>query len=360
MKKHYQQHVFWKGGSAPEAPDYEAQAIAQGKAELEAQREATQANRVNQVNPWGSLSWTQTPGTFDQAGYDAAMSAYKADPFTTAAGSSPFAGVTSGDGLSSKMMGGLINGLYPGSAGTSGGSVGVAPNKADYYGSPSWTQTVALNPAEQAKLDAQRGIESSFMNTATGMAGRVGDAYADPFSMEGAPEAGRAGFEVSKEYQDAIMSRLAPDLLRQRQRQEAQLIAQGVGGNTNSGAWDRAQQDLGRNETDASMQALMKGYDVANTEFDKSNIARQNWTTEQQMLRDRPMTEIMNVLRGVTPTSNPAFEGFAQQGVANAADLSGATGAKYAADMNAYNAKQQQAAQTQQALGTVAMGAIML
>jgi hypothetical protein len=108
------------------------------------------------------------------------------------------------------------------------------------------------------------------------------------------------------------------------------------------------------------MQALMKGYDVANNEFDKSNIARQNWTNEQQMLRDRPMTELMNTLRGVSPTSNPVFNDFAKQGAAAGADLSGATGAKYAADMNAYNSKQQQVAQTQQAAGSVAMAGAMV
>jgi hypothetical protein len=337
MKKHYQQHVFWKGGSTPAAPNYEAQAVAQGKADLQAQREATQANRVNQTNPWGSLTWSQTPGAFDQSGYDTAMTDYN----TKRAESNNILG----KGGQAFMLG--DNSLS-------------MPTRDQFTGGSTWTQNVSLNPADQAKLDAQRGIESGLMDTATGMSSRVGDAYANPFSMAGAPEAGRTGFEVNKEYQDAIMSRLAPDLLRQRQRQEAQLIAQGVGGNTNSGAWDRAQSDLGRNETDASMQALMKGYDVANNEFDKSNIARQNWTNEQQMLRDRPMTELLNTLRGVIPASNPAFEGFAQQGVANAADLSGATGAKYAADMNSYNAKQQQAAQNQQAAAGIATTAMVL
>lgn len=302
---------------APPAPDYRGQAIEQGQANLAAQREAIAANRVNQSNPWGNNEWTQAANTFDQAGYDSAMSTYNTPT-----------------GMYGGRKGRNFLGMF--------GKTGNAPDRNAFTTQGKWSNKVTLNEQDQARLNSRRNIDEGLMGQASSMAGRAGDAYDDPFSLDGAPAAGRAGFEVNKEYQDAIMSRLAPDLLRRRERQEAQLIAQGVGGNTGSESWNRAQQDLGRDENDASTQALMKGYDVANTEFDKSNTARTNWINEKTMMRDRPMDELLNVLRGTNPVSNPNFGNFAQQGTAEAANLSGAAGAQYGAAMDKYNAKNAQ------------------
>jgi hypothetical protein len=58
--------VFGGGPSAPAAPDYAGAAEATAKANLDAARAATAANRVNQVTPYGNVNYEQT-GT-DQYG----------------------------------------------------------------------------------------------------------------------------------------------------------------------------------------------------------------------------------------------------------------------------------------------------
>jgi hypothetical protein len=50
-----------KGGSAPPPPDYRAAAVETAKGDLDAARAAAAANRVNQVTPYGSLTYSQNP-----------------------------------------------------------------------------------------------------------------------------------------------------------------------------------------------------------------------------------------------------------------------------------------------------------
>jgi hypothetical protein len=51
-----------KGGSAPPPPDYRAAARETAAGDLEAARAASAANRVNQVTPYGSLTYSQNEG----------------------------------------------------------------------------------------------------------------------------------------------------------------------------------------------------------------------------------------------------------------------------------------------------------
>jgi hypothetical protein len=65
------------GGSAPPAPDYKGAAQATADGDLRNLNAQTVANRPNQVTPWGTSSWSQTP-TVDQAGFDAALKDWNA------------------------------------------------------------------------------------------------------------------------------------------------------------------------------------------------------------------------------------------------------------------------------------------
>jgi hypothetical protein len=368
MKKFGRWYPLFKGGSAPPPPDYIGQAREQGQQNLLAQQIATQANRVNQITPWGSSTWSSSPAP----GYPSS-SVPTTVPFSAGQQSQPIQqaaksanSVNPYDPVKQQLLAFSGEGrATPAQQAAKAAQAGVpfGPGSGQILSAiapQQWTNTVALNPAEQEKLDRQRAIDAGLGTQAQSMLGRVTDSYAQPFTLDGAPAAGVAGFGANEEYRQAIMSRLAPDLLRQRERQEAQLIAQGVGGNTNSGAWDRAQQELGRNETDASLQALLAGYDVSNKEFDKSNTARGIWIGEQEALRDKPLNEMLALLRGSTPATNPIFNNFAQQGTGAAADISGAAGAQYGAALDKYNADQAQRAQTTSTVASAALTAAII
>ena len=71
-------HPGYNGkSSAPPAPDYTAAANATAAGNLEAAKYTTQANRVNQVTPYGNLTYTQSGGGLNQSAYDQAMQNYK-------------------------------------------------------------------------------------------------------------------------------------------------------------------------------------------------------------------------------------------------------------------------------------------
>lgn len=57
-----------KGGSAPPPPDYTGAAKATAAGDLEAARAAAAANRVNQVTPYGNLTYSMNPEDVDQFG----------------------------------------------------------------------------------------------------------------------------------------------------------------------------------------------------------------------------------------------------------------------------------------------------
>jgi hypothetical protein len=57
-----------KGGSAPPPPDYAGAAKATAAGDLEAARTAAAANRVNQITPYGNLTYSMNPNDQDQWG----------------------------------------------------------------------------------------------------------------------------------------------------------------------------------------------------------------------------------------------------------------------------------------------------
>ena len=104
-----------KKSSPPPAPDYAALAEQTAKSQNEQLKWQTNANRPNQNNPWGSVSWSQDP-------------------------------------------------------------------------QGNWTQNVTLNPAEQAQLDANRGIQKGLTDTAGTLLGQAQRSLSTPLSTEGLPD----------------------------------------------------------------------------------------------------------------------------------------------------------------------------
>jgi hypothetical protein len=149
------------GGSAPPPPDYAAAARETAAGNKEAARYATNANRINQVTPYGSLTYSKTQPTFDQAGYDAAMTAYNAgggaaaQPQTQA----PQNFAPEGQDLS----GGSVQPV-------AGGTARTAPRREDFMGPDDgggWTQTMNLTPQAQATLDKQMALSDQYADTAS-------------------------------------------------------------------------------------------------------------------------------------------------------------------------------------------------
>jgi hypothetical protein len=210
------------------------------------------------------------------------------------------------------------------------------PNRVNAYGEEkwsqdpagAWTQTTTLNPAEQAQLDANRGIQKGLTDTAGGLLGQAQGSLSKPLTTEGLPawqgydtsklaqsdpnaitqglpamgtaptsgpmgntsiDAGPMGntsidggamgvalvggqFNMSptgnnKAIQDAWMSRIAPQRQLQRSDEVNRLKQQGI--TENSDAWTRALRRMDEGDTDAQNQALIHGTQEYGNEFQR-------------------------------------------------------------------------------------------
>lgn len=185
-------------GSAPETPDYAAAAEQTAAGNLENARYATQANRPNQITPWGNITW-DNGSSFDQSGYNAAMDAYNQG---MASGQNPQGGSwqrqrtgseSFGDSGSTPIWGDVWVPNGPGSAGGATGG-GTMPTRDQFTnpGGDNWTSTVTLSPEMQAMLDQQNKLQMGMFGAQDQALGRVNEMMGQGFDMSGMPAWGQA------------------------------------------------------------------------------------------------------------------------------------------------------------------------
>src|SRR5262245_16978334 len=116
----------------PPAPDYTGAAEQEAAGNLAMARYQTNANRVNQINPWGSITYTNEQ-SFDQEGYNNALKAWQDENNARA-----------GQGYWQTVGGGESSDGYQQWVST-GGDASTAPRAADYM-RDNWTQTQTLTP----------------------------------------------------------------------------------------------------------------------------------------------------------------------------------------------------------------------
>lgn len=297
--------------SAPPPPDYEGAARATAQGNLEATRYATEANRINQFTPYGSLTYRQTPSTsVDYDAYDKAMADYnrKVDEAYRNAGLSSMGSQTqpSREQFMSQFR---------------------APNVNDFSRtSTAWEQNVTLTPEAQAALDQQLALNRKYGETANVGFDRVRQLFENPqLDTSGLPT---RGIDVGQTAQQAIMSRLQPQLAQQEESLRARLANQGIG--LGSEAYGREQMLASQRRNDLEMQAALQGISL-----DQANRAAA--LQEQAYMQDRPLN-LINALRSGNQVVNPQFQQFYQQQVATGPDLSGAAQQQYQANLGASNA----------------------
>ena len=274
--------------SAPAAPDPYATANAQADANIRAAQATAALNRVNQIGPRGSITWSQPSA---------------AQP--TASGSS--------QSISVPGVGNINVPNFSGSGAT-------------YDMSQPWTQTTTLDPADQALLTGSQGIGQKALDTfrmpdlaysaagaaapvtslsPTGYAvqsqvGNVGDIQrsipgfgniqtsvgnggpiqgrADTRGVQAIPTADNAALNqaINATYNQAT-SRLDPQWDLQQRQLETQLANQGIP--QNSDAWNQAMSQFQRQKTDAyntaENQAVLTGNTVEQNQFGMGLAANQ-------------------------------------------------------------------------------------
>ena len=252
-----------KAPKAPPAPDPAATARAQAAANRETAITQFGLNAVNQVTPYGNLTYTQT-GTWDD-------------------------------------------------------------------GTPRFTATQTLSPAEQEALDLSNRAQSLYGTATVNQLGAVQDRLSRPFEFDagayGDTAMGRDAVER------ALMERLQPQLERDRAAMETRLANQGI--MLGSEAYRNAMSDYERQVADQRLAVV----GAAGQEENRMAALRQQRLQEQLALRSQPINEATGLLTGQM-VGTPQFTNTPQTNVAPT-DYLGAVGMQQAALQNQYNQRMQ-------------------
>ena len=319
---------------APPAPDYTAAANATAAGNLETAKFTTAANRVNQVTPYGSLTYSMSP-TIDQGAYDKAMADYQSQLANYNQSLQSYNAQPAGNNYYNNFgMGGMASFAANQPRGEAP-IAPIAPTADKYQTGQNWTATQTLSPEQQAIYEQESRLNQGLLSTANrGLdyannvlsqpgvdlsqlpsltsnvpTGKLATGYdvqsatgnvANPnvqtsLNLSGVPalksnidQYGQIqnqintqglpsyGINPGETYSDAIMRRLQPDLERQRSAEEARLANQGIG--LGSNAYSTAKDILGRQQNDAMTSAIIQGMQTglqANQQQFGQNAAQQ-------------------------------------------------------------------------------------
>lgn len=187
-----------------------------------------------------------------------------------------------------------------------------------------WSATQTLSPEQQQILQRNQNLSTGLLGTAETGLGKVNELLANPTIDESRlADMPIQGMSV----QDAIMSRLEPQIGRQREQLSANLANQGIP--IGSEAYTNAMTDQSQRENDLLTQAALQGI---NTGLG----ARQQGIQEQAFLQDRPLN-VINALRTGNQVGMPQFTSVPQQATTTGPNMLGAAQAQGQWDQNMYN-----------------------
>jgi hypothetical protein len=209
----------------------------------------------------------------------------------------------------------------------------------DPYGNTLYTATQTLAPDQQKLLNQTTELNTGLLGTA-----QSGLDYANKvLSTPGVDTSKLAstGINPGQSYQDAIMSRLSPQLDRENAQLEQQLANRGIAAGTD--AYNQAKTLQAQNQNDRLNSAVVQGMNTG--------LAANQQGFQQQAYNQMQPINVINALRTGSQVQNPNFVSTPQQANTAGPDILGATNAQYQNQLNAYNA--------QQAAGGGFMGGLM-
>ena len=200
----------------------------------------------------------------------------------------------------------------------------------DPYGNTLYTATQTLAPAQQDILNSTNQLNQGLMDTAN-----TGLNYANQVLSQPGVDTSQlpqTGINPGQSYQDAMMSRLAPQIDRQNAQLEQQLANRGIAQGTD--AYNQAKQLQAQQNNDLLNSATVQGMNTG--------LAANQQGFQQQAYNQMQPINVINALRTGSQVQNPQFANTPQQANTAGPDLLGAANAQYQNQLSAYNAQQAQ------------------
>lgn len=189
-----------------------------------------------------------------------------------------------------------------------------------------WTQTVNLNAEGQKALDLQQGMSTKYAQAANVGFDKARSVFENPQIDESLLP--QRGIDLGKTAQEALLSRIEPNLEREDEALRTRLANQGIG--LGSTAYGREMALQGQKGTDLRLQAALQGINL-----DQAN--RASALNEAYAAQSRPL-DLINSLRTGAQVQNPTFQSYAQQATTGGPDLLNAANQQYSAQIDATNA----------------------
>jgi hypothetical protein len=381
-----------KSVSPPPTPDYIGAAKEQGRQNVISAERSVQLSNPNMYTPYGTQTVSYSDPTFDESGYNTALSGYNSKVDRN----SFYDTVSDDSGASSSVFNqAAYNKALR--------DVGAAPDRADFMkggGIPTITQT--LTPEAQKTLEAQQrvqlalaGLGETGVNTAQNVLSTPFQPTSTQINKEFA-DYGRARGDIDTSNlaampinagtraQDLILQRLQPTMDQGDTSFKQALANQGLAPGTR--AYDAAfrNREMGKNDLinqaalqgiGLDMSARQQGYNelmgraglynsALGQDFGQAlsraqfgNTAQQQQLAQDLTLRGQPLNEIIGLMGG-SQIQLPQFAGYQGTSIAPPPTF-GATQAQGNAAMQNYGVQQSGANATTQGLTSAAMAAAM-
>lgn len=211
-------------------------------------------------------------------------------------------------------------------------------------GDGTWNQTQTLTPQAQATLDKQMALSDKYADTASQGFDKVQGLLSNPeLDMSQLPS---RALNVGQTAQEAIMSRLQPQLAQQEEALRTRLANQGI--TLGSDAYGKEMTAQGQRGNDLQLQAALQGISL-----DQAN--RASALQEQAYVQDRPLN-LVNALRSGAQVQSPQFQSYYNQGQTSGPNYSGAVQQQYGAELDNVNAQNAQTSAMMSGLFGVGMG----
>lgn len=254
----------------------------------------------------------------------------------------------------------------------------------DPSGNPTYNLTTTLSPEQQQLQNQENALNKGLLGTAqSGLTyandvlskpgvdqsqltqpGQMGNAYTPNLTDLNA-NLPTTGYNPGQSYQDAMMSRLQPQIERENEQTNTRLANQGI--MQGSEAYKNAQTALSQQHNDllnnATVQGLQAGLQANEQQFGQNQAQNQQALSTQNQLFNQQNTNygqglganqqefqqaaynqmqpinVINALRSGTQVSGPQMSNVPQQANVAGPDLLGAAQGNYNAAMGQYNAQ---------------------
>lgn len=225
------------------------------------------------------------------------------------------------------------------------GSQSVSYSKEPGSGNFVPTVNQTLSPEQQKLFDQYGRINEGLGGVAEQGLGYVQNALDKPFDTSKLPA---ASINAGQTAQDAILSRIEPQITRDREALNQNLSNQGIKMGQDGEvpeAYKTAQTLQGQKENDLRIGAALQGIQTGDQ-------ARQQSIQEQAFLRNEPVN-MLNAVRSSAPVNVPQFSGYSGAPIGQTPVFNAAT-QQYGANMDTYNSQVGQANANNQGLYSLA------